>query len=331
MNTAHSIGMHVGDDAPAARRCPRANDGYCHFGPATPLNDQSGLVPGVRVTRCRYCGIGVTLPPIHDVSFLYADRLSQDFQPGTTGLAQLIKTVAFRHQARTLLKRMGTSAGRIVDFGCGSGLFTRSLGDVAKNAEVIGTDFHPTPPPALADRPYRGADDAGDLAGTADAVIAMHVLEHDDDTGALLARIARHARPGGLVMLEVPNIDCFWISVFGRYWDAWYAPYHRVHFTRASLRAAVEAGGLTVVAEGSASVPTMGRTIANLLGRRNTLFFILLTAVLQPVQRLGESLTRRPSALQILARTSARSDCAPPREVGTPEQPGSLLAEDEAA
>jgi len=310
MNAPASVRAGAGDDVPLARRCPESNDGYCHFGAATPLNDQSGLVPGVRVVRCRHCGVGITLPPIPDVSFLYADRLSQDFQPGTSGLANFIKTVAFRRQARTLLRRMGNPAGRIVDFGCGSGLFTRCLGDVAKDAEVIGTDFHPTPPPALSGRPYRGAAEAGDLAGTADAVIAMHVLEHDDDTGALLARIARHARPGGLVMLEVPNVDCAWISVFGRFWDAWYAPYHRVHFTRTSLRSAIEAGGLTVVAEGSASVPTMGRAIANLLGRRNTLFFILVTAVLQPVQRLGEALTGRPSALQILARTPARSDPA---------------------
>jgi SAM-dependent methyltransferase len=308
MNLPPSFRTNAGAEVPTARHCPAANDGYCHFGAATPLNDQSGLVPGVCVTRCQHCGIGITLPPIPDVSFLYADRLSQDFQPDTAGLARLIKTVAFRHQARTLLRRMGKPAGRIVDFGCGSGLFTRSLGDVAKDAEVIGTDFHPTPPTALSDRLYRSADEASSLAGTADAVIAMHVLEHDDDTGALLARIASHARPGGLVMLEVPNVDCFWISVFGRFWDAWYAPYHRVHFTRASLRSAVEAGGLTVVGEGSACVPTMGRTIANLLGRRNTLFFILLSAVLHPVQRFGEALTRRPSALQVLARKPARSD-----------------------
>lgn len=308
MNIPLSIRANVDDAVPATRRCPAAADGYCHFGAATRLNDQSGLVPDVRVARCRHCGVGITLPPIPDVAFLYADRLSQDFQPDTAGLAHFIKTVAFRRQARTLLRRMGNPAGRIVDFGCGSGLFTRCLGDVAKDAEVIGTDFHSTPPPALAGRLYRGAAEAGDLAGTADAVIAMHVLEHDDDTGALLARIASHARPGGLVMLEVPNVDCVWISVFGRFWDAWYAPYHRVHFTRASLRSAVEAGGLTVVAEGTASVPTMGRTIANLLGRRNSLFFILVTALLQPVQRLGEALTRRPSALQILARTPAQTD-----------------------
>jgi SAM-dependent methyltransferase len=284
--------------------CARANR-QCRFGPAEPLMDRSGQVPDVAVMRCRDCGVGVTVPPLADVSVLYADRGSQDFQPGTAGLARRIKHFAFRMQARGLLRWLPQDAGQIVDFGCGSGLLTRCIGDVADGSHVVGIDFHAEPPVELADRAYRGGADAETLVGTADAVFAMHVLEHGADADALVRRIASFAKPGGVVLIEVPDIDCVWASVFRRYWDAWYVPYHRVHFTRASLLGVVERAGLAVERIEGVSGPGLGRSLSNLLGQSNGLAFILATAILQPLQRLGERLSGRPSGLRLLARVPA--------------------------
>ena len=163
-------------------------------------------------------------------------------------------------------------------------------------------DFHEQAPSDLAGRPYRSFSHAEDLAGSADLVLAMHVLEHDDDSMALLKRIARLAKPGGRLVLEVPNIDCVWAPIFGRYWDAWYLPYHRVHFSRLGLRGLLESAGFKVELEATACVPTFGRTLANLSGRSNSALFILLGAALHPIQWLGERLSGRPSALRIIAR-----------------------------
>jgi len=46
----------------------------------------------------------------------------------------------------------------------------------------------------------------------------------------------------------------------------------------------------------------MGRTAANLLGRHNSATFLLLGILLHPLQWAGERLSRRPSALRIIAR-----------------------------
>jgi SAM-dependent methyltransferase len=284
------------------RNCSALADGSCQFGDPAPLIDRSGLVGPVSVVRCRHCGVGVSWPPLADVAFLYADRSSQDFQQSRSKLTHLIKSIAFGRMARALMGQLGQTPRRIVDFGCGSGLFTRRLGDTLPACEVIGTDFHRQPPPDLQDRRYIPFERLDELAGAADLVLAFHVLEHDDDSMALLKRIARLAKPGGRVVLEVPNIECVWTPVFGRYWDAWYLPYHRVHFSRKSLRGLVEAAGLTVELEAPAGVPTMGRTVANMLGRNNSLIFILIGIVLQPIQWLGERLSGRPSALRIVAR-----------------------------
>jgi SAM-dependent methyltransferase len=190
----------------------------------------------------------------------------------------------------------------VLDFGCGSGLFTRCLGDILGSAAVTGSDFHPEAPVELARRSYLPIDRLGDFAGTFDTVLAMHVLEHDDDALGLLDRISRMARPGGTVVLEVPNIDCVWAGLLGHAWDSWYLPFHRTHFSSASLKGLVVHGGLEPVALHNITVPGMGRTLANLVRARNSLPFLLAGAALHPLQLAGEIFSGSPSALRVIAR-----------------------------
>lgn len=286
--------------------CPSSADRRCDLHSMGSFFDRSGVVGHVEVLRCHHCGIGISHPPIPDVAFLYADRSSQDFQPGSShGLAHLIKRIAFRRQARSLLTSLYSPPARVIDFGCGSGLFTRCLGDELRTSEVIGMDFHGEAPADLAGRPYRSMSNTEDLSGTADLVLAMHVLEHDDNAADLLGRIVAMARPGGRILIEVPNIDCIWAGVFGIFWDAWYLPFHRSHFGRASLRTLLTGAQLSIEREIDVCVPTMGRTIANWRGRHNSTAFFLLGILLHPIQWLGERLSGHPSALRVIARKSA--------------------------
>jgi len=282
--------------------CPVAANGRCTFVSLGSFEDKSGRVGGVQVQRCVHCGIGITTPPLADVAFLYEDRESQDFQPGTSGLAHAIKTIAFRRQAQALLDDVGIRSGRVLDYGCGSGLFTRCLDDLLGKGSVTGSDFHKVPPADLADRLYVPMSELKSLEGGFDLVLAMHVLEHDDDAEGLLKRILGMARPGGLIVLEVPNIDCFWTALLGKSWDAWYLPFHRTHFSKTSLRGLMERAGVEIVREVDACVPTMGRSLANAVGASNGFAFLLAGIALHPLQWIGERLSRRPSALRFVVR-----------------------------
>jgi hypothetical protein len=77
-----------------------------------------------------------------------------------------------------------------------------------------------------------------------------------------------------------------------------------LHFSRPALRALMAASGLEVLAEHDIAVPTMGRSIANVLGTENSTPFILLSAGLQPIQWAMEVVTRRPAALRMVLRRS---------------------------
>lgn len=282
-------------------RCA-ASGQSCDFVSRGHFLDRSGMVGEIEIRQCRHCNHAVTHPPIADVSFLYGDRESQDYQPDTkVGMARAIKDIAFRVQARKLLRQIGAPGHRALDFGCGSGQFTRVLGEMMPGTELIGADFFDTPPAELAGKGYIHSDALSAQAGAFDLVMALHVLEHDDDVAGLLARILAPARTGAKVVIEVPNVECAWTKVFGRFWDAWYVPFHRNHFSQRSLTAFLEANGLEVDTVFPITAPTMGRTMANLVGSRNNIFWLLLGVALHPLQLLGEAITRQPTAIRVVA------------------------------
>ncbi len=275
--------------------CPGIGDGPCCFQPTRISAGEN------TVFQCNNCGIGVTLPEIDDVASLYTDRESWDFQPRSSTLALALKRIAFRARARSFLQMVPNGQHIIADYGCGSGLFTSCVNDVA-GTRVFALDFHDNAPVELDGPIYLPFSRQHEIAGMADLLIASHVLEHETDPVALLRRMAEVVKPGGHIILEVPNVDCWGATVFGIRWDGWYLPFHRIHFSRISLRATAERAGLVVLAERDVSVPTMGRTLANLLGRNYSFAFLLAGAVLQPIQWLIERLTRRPSALRMVCR-----------------------------
>lgn len=287
--------------APAAL-CAARDNAPCELGAPQRFRDQSGRVGDVSVLRCHHCGIGITHPPLPDVAFLYDGRESQDFQPTSTGLARTIKTIAFRREARHLLKQVGKTPRRVLDFGCGSGLFTRCLGDILPNSKVVGSDFHEEPPVELADRLYLANAALNANGSRYDLIQAMHVIEHDDDPIGLLRRLRDLGASDCTYVFEVPNVDCIWARIFGNAWDAWYLPFHRLHFSRASFRSIIQRSGFVVEKEVDSTIPSMGRSLANVFGQRNTLPFLLLGAVLNPVQWLLERISGKPSGLRVIAR-----------------------------
>lgn len=292
--------------------CP-ATHGPCRRAerPALVIETGHPLMPVVEIWRCPDCGHGVTLPAMADVSPLYAGRASEDYLARDAGWVRWLKAWLTRRLARGLLGAASTPPRRIVDFGTGNGMLAMALAaEAGHGAEVHALDFFDDPPGPLAAVRYHSFAAAQALRGQADLVTCFHVLEHDDDPDAMLERIAGYARPGGLVVIEVPNVDCAWNGWFGAACANWYAPYHRVHFTRASLRSLIESHGLITLAEEDICGPTFALSFARVLGVAPNSGLFALAALLRPVQWLVERLSRRPSALRLIARRPDPSSAA---------------------
>ncbi len=178
---------------------------------------------------------------------------------------------AIAAQAQRLLPEQG----RVLDLGCASGGLLALLRPRA--GHLAGLELSTTAAAAaqeIGDLVVQGALEDPELpfeAGSYDVVVLADVLEHLADPVAALRRAAGWTRPGGAVLLSVPNVAHWQARVTlarGR-WPAedsgTFDASHLRWFTRASVAELLAAGGLQDV-ELSAIVPAL-RNHVTLPGR----------------------------------------------------------------
>jgi SAM-dependent methyltransferase len=68
-----------------------------------------------------------------------------------------------------------------------------------------------------------------------DRITMWQVLEHADHPPRVLAQVERVLRPGGQVVVEVPNYASIWARIFGRFWFPLELPFHLYQFSPATL------------------------------------------------------------------------------------------------
>ncbi len=130
---------------------------------------------------------------------------------------------------------------RILDVGCGDGLFFPAL---ARFGEPYGVE--PSSEALSPDGPWRSRivngrlDDSYQPLAPFDLLLALDVIEHLDDPHTFLAHVRRLIVPGGFFVATVPAFRGLWTSH-----DA--LNRHVTRFTQAEISALVRAHGFTVV------------------------------------------------------------------------------------
>jgi SAM-dependent methyltransferase len=81
-----------------------------------------------------------------------------------------------------------------------------------------------------------------------DGACAFHVLEHVPTPAEAVAAVRAALRPGGILLIEVPNADSEVARREGDHWHALKLPYHVGHFGPRSMAALLEGAALEVVA-----------------------------------------------------------------------------------
>lgn len=130
--------------------------------------------------------------------------------------------------------------GRVLDIGFGRGEYlyrARRLGWDCHGVEVSPTSvawgrqlgFKATQFNGTFQEPLAYRD------GSFDLVSANSVLEHVHHPRLLIAEARRLLRPGGRVLIVVPNFDCADIQILGEHWRMWSPPQHLFHYRAANV------------------------------------------------------------------------------------------------
>ena len=206
-------------------------------------------LPGdFELARCPVCGSAVTLAPVPATA--HEEGAYGGGAPRGAGLAAPLLRAFDRRRLAFLARAGARPPGRLLDVGAGRGRFVAQ----ARTAGWDAVGLEPSLRGILGARAlgvelqHAGVEDADVAPGSFHAISLWHVLEHLDDPGAALERIARWLRPGGLLVVGVPNLGSVQARVGGKRWYHLDVPRHRTHFTVGGLHALLRRHGLEPVA-----------------------------------------------------------------------------------
>ncbi len=146
-----------------------------------------------------------------------------------------------------MLAPVAPAPARLLDVGAGRGRFVaaaRAAGYDARGLEPSEGRVDAAAREHGVELARAGIEDADVAAGSIDAVTLWHVLEHVEAPEAAAARVAGWLRPGGAVLVGVPNLGSLQARVGGGRWYHLDLPRHRTHFTVPGLLALLRRAGL---------------------------------------------------------------------------------------
>jgi SAM-dependent methyltransferase len=193
--------------------------------------------------RCRRCGLQFVSPRVVASAILdgYAAGADPEY---VSQMAARVRTFA---RTLTHVERLAGGRGRLLDIGTAAGAFLKAATDAGWDATGI------EPNGWLAEwgrRQYGvcihvGSIDDVLLDGPFDVITLWDVIEHTPDPRAVLEHCARLLKPGGVLIVNYPDIGSWIARGLGRRW-LFLTSVHLWYFDRRTIRRLLERTGFAV-------------------------------------------------------------------------------------
>jgi len=196
------------------------------------------------ITRCASCGLGRTEPAPHDLAHYY---------PATYYGGRHGPTAKFCMSRRLRMMGQVIDAGCLLDIGCGDGSFL--LAAQAQGWVVAGMERFPDDARKNGLEVFMSISELAPESQTPepripnplfDCITLWHSLEHISEPFKLLEQLQRLIKPGGRIIVAVPDFGGWQARFCGCYWLHLDVPRHLWHFTLPALRGAFKKAGLEV-------------------------------------------------------------------------------------
>lgn len=204
--------------------------------------------------QCSDCSFVFTqdIPSQEEIGPYYASQnyiSHSNTQKGlVNNLYHKVRKITLASKRKMIVAETGIAKGSLLDVGCGTGAFLNEMKTAGwnitglepdetarKNAqELFGIQTKPSP--ELFSLPE----------GSYDAITMWHVLEHVHQLHEYVEQLKKLLKPGGKLLIAVPNYTSYDAGKYQRFWAAYDVPRHLYHFSPASMRVLMEKHGLRV-------------------------------------------------------------------------------------
>lgn len=186
-----------------------------------------------RLYRCRFCLSVHTFPRLPPAKLKSKYLAYRDRVNGGRFKLFFDRLISVWHRRRVAaVNRFFKHPGRILDIGCGRAIELKEFKKLGW--EVLGTELSgnsvadiPVIPKNIWQLPYSSKH--------FNAVLFHHSLEHLSSPGKALSTAVKLLKPGGILVVAVPNFDNMERKLFGSDWFHLDIPRHFTHFSAASL------------------------------------------------------------------------------------------------
>jgi 2-polyprenyl-3-methyl-5-hydroxy-6-metoxy-1,4-benzoquinol methylase len=267
LDLASSVGNPVHVDA-APAHAPAQSERTTQKSCPHPAHKLTNLFPArdfitghdFKVAHCAACGFAVTTPQPgpHEIAGYYPiGYYGAVEQRRFPGMVENLQNALYSLRVREVeaVEEVGRGVPtapqqrRVLDVGCGRGVLLQEFR--CRGWEVQGTELSEQAA-SYARQSLKIPVELGSLedirfpANHFDAIILWHVLEHVTDPRSLLAEINRILKPGGVLLVSVPNFDSFEARVCKDRWFHLDVPRHITHFSETTLQEVLTEKGFEV-------------------------------------------------------------------------------------
>lgn len=219
------------------------------------VQDKSVSQETFTIQQCAACGFQFTnpRPAAASIGRYYESDAYVSHNSAAQGLVNRVYKVAryftVRRKVALITKLNGGRPGQLLDYGCGTGHFLAR----AKQAgwRVTGLEPNDRARHDAAARVGQPILDAADLTGLApasfDLISLWHVLEHVHALEATLSELITKLKPGGRLLVAVPNAESLDAQHYRQNWASYDVPRHLYHFVPATMQRLLARHGLRVV------------------------------------------------------------------------------------
>ncbi|WP_322793426.1 class I SAM-dependent methyltransferase [Bellilinea sp.] len=237
------------------------NCNFCNCNEYVSVNQIPDLLLGnlsnkFSFVKCVNCGLIYQNPRVtqQDILKFYPDSY-ESYQPINLNSSWLMgKILRYGLQKRKGFVLKYRNSGKLLDIGCATGDFLDEVSHYGKNTQwdLYGVEISKYAAELASRKKYLNIfnttlEDCGFPDHFFDVITLWDVLEHLYDPAGSLSEINRILKPGGLLILRVPNFNSLDRIIFQSEWAGWDAPRHLYVFSKKSITAFLERTGFSIL------------------------------------------------------------------------------------